>query len=314
MKYINYIISIGIFLSVCTMNARSQGCVNFSSNKVTVAAGSTVTFQDLSQATCPTCPPTADQKMYTWTFDDNGNYEGITPASSDSMGPTVRYDSIGTYDVYLNVLYNDGMGGFCLDTNNKITKVGYVTVVPAPTAAPQVDFSADVTYGESGLVVTFTDMSTNSPESWEWTFPGGNPVTSNEQNPVVVYNGVGTYDVLLDATNVVGTNSLTKNDYISVFGVGIKEELASKISLNISPIPFNDYINIQYDILAPNIKMVLELYNELGEKVITVDQEKYFNTNKYQKQINLNTYPQGVYFLKLVIDGQVYNIYRIIKF
>lgn len=89
-------------------------------------------------------------------------------------------------------------------------------VGPAPIPIPVVDFSASTTGPTAGDAVTFTDLSTNSPTSWEWSFPGGTPTGSTGQNPTITYSATGSYDVTLLAGNTGGTGSLTKTDYIDV--------------------------------------------------------------------------------------------------
>jgi len=70
--------------------------------------------------------------------------------------------------------------------------------------APVANFSSNVTSGNAPLTVNFTDNSTNNPTSWTWNFVGGNPTSSNSQNPTVVYNTTGTYEVSLTASNSFG--------------------------------------------------------------------------------------------------------------
>lgn len=73
----------------------------------------------------------------------------------------------------------------------------------------------------SDIPVTFTDLSTGNPTSWLWTFDGGNPATSTDQNPVVTYDTPGTYDVQLVATNSFGTGTtVVKNDFITIGNTG----------------------------------------------------------------------------------------------
>jgi PKD repeat protein len=81
------------------------------------------------------------------------------------------------------------------------------------------NFSANVTTVSAGGSVQFTDLSTNTPTSWSWTFEGGTPSTSTAQNPAVTYNTPGTYDVTLIATNSAGSDSETKIDYITVSSI-----------------------------------------------------------------------------------------------
>ena len=59
----------------------------------------------------------------------------------------------------------------------------------------------------SGQNITFTDQSTNIPNSWNWSFPGGTPSSSTNQNPVISYSIGGTYSVTLIATNTTGSSS-----------------------------------------------------------------------------------------------------------
>ncbi len=85
-----------------------------------------------------------------------------------------------------------------------------------PVDPPVADFMADNTTICVGDTVQFTDTSTNIPTVWEWTFEGGTPATSGLENPEVVYNTPGTYDVTLKAVNQFGTNTKILTDYITV--------------------------------------------------------------------------------------------------
>lgn len=81
-----------------------------------------------------------------------------------------------------------------------------------------------ITLGETvicpGGEVEFSDMSFNGPTSWSWTFTGGSPASSSEQNPVVTFDEPGTYDVTLTASNENGSASITKNGFITVIESG----------------------------------------------------------------------------------------------
>ena len=87
------------------------------------------------------------------------------------------------------------------------------------------DFTADKT--EIGLdeTVQFTDKSGNNPTAWEWTFDGGTPSTSTDQNPVVTYNAAGSYDVQLIAKPDPGDqatwDTLLLKGYITVLAPSI---------------------------------------------------------------------------------------------
>ncbi|MCB0804451.1 MAG: hypothetical protein KDC05_01560 [Bacteroidales bacterium] len=93
-----------------------------------------------------------------------------------------------------------------------------VSVVAA--APPIADFIADDVAPFIGNQVNFTDLSTNAPDSWSWTF---NPATvtylngtnATSQNPEVSFDAPGNYTVTLVSTNIYGSDSETKLNYIS---------------------------------------------------------------------------------------------------
>lgn len=84
---------------------------------------------------------------------------------------------------------------------------------------PVAAFGSAATVVCAGQQVSFTDLSTNNPTNWSWSFPGGSPSTSTNPNPVVTYNTPGTYNVSLTAGNAGGNNSVTLNGYIQVRSV-----------------------------------------------------------------------------------------------
>lgn len=64
--------------------------------------------------------------------------------------------------------------------------------------------------------IQFTDNSTGTITNYDWTFAGGNPSNSNLQNPSVIYNSAGSYDVSLTITDDFGTATEMKTEYIIV--------------------------------------------------------------------------------------------------
>lgn len=68
----------------------------------------------------------------------------------------------------------------------------------------------------AGEPVQFKDESFNTVTGWSWSFQGGTPATSTDQNPTVTYNAPGTYQVSLTASQGVTTRTETKTAYITV--------------------------------------------------------------------------------------------------
>ena len=73
-----------------------------------------------------------------------------------------------------------------------------------------------------GSTVNFIDLSSNFPTDWHWTFEGGTPPESDDQNPAIKYNTAGTYSVTLWSENSLGnSDTLTLEDIIVVTDEGI---------------------------------------------------------------------------------------------
>ncbi|MEO8148060.1 MAG: T9SS type A sorting domain-containing protein, partial [Bacteroidia bacterium] len=78
-------------------------------------------------------------------------------------------------------------------------------------------YSSDTSFCEK-LCIDFTDVSTNSPTSWQWFFPGSDSLASTQQNPVnICYNNYGSYDVTLIACNVAGCDTLVLTNFINEY-------------------------------------------------------------------------------------------------
>ncbi|MEM6799958.1 MAG: PKD domain-containing protein [Bacteroidota bacterium] len=90
--------------------------------------------------------------------------------------------------------------------------------IEPPTPA----FMADIKLGCGPLVVNFSDMSEGEVESWAWSFPGGKPKSSKNQNPKVTYKKPGLYEVKLSVKNKGGRKELIRSSYIQVMEDGAK--------------------------------------------------------------------------------------------
>ena len=107
----------------------------------------------------------------------------------------------------------DGTGGWGLGVAHY--------VVPVISTVPNADFSPSTSTACTGGSITYTNNST-SAQTYEWSFPGGTPSTSNQTNPTVTYNTAGTYSAMLIAVSdcesdtVMLTNIVTINDLSTV--------------------------------------------------------------------------------------------------
>lgn len=67
-----------------------------------------------------------------------------------------------------------------------------------------------------GESVQFFDLTESPVETRFWFFPGGDPPTSADVNPTVVYSDPGTYAFSLSVSNITGSSSVTYTDAVVV--------------------------------------------------------------------------------------------------
>lgn len=132
--------------------------------------------------------------IVTWLWDF-----GDSTFISRLPSPLHVYDTAGTYTVTLNVTSING----CTD---QVTQ--QVTVAPPPVA----DFTFDPEFGQSPLLVDFTNNSTDAV-SYLWDFGDGD--TSTQAEPIHTYQNDGTYTITLTVTGIGGCIS-TVTQQISV--------------------------------------------------------------------------------------------------
>lgn len=143
------------------------------------------------------------------------------------------------------------------------TRIASFMFDPLSLSANFVASSTTVTAGNS---VTFTDISSGSPTSWEWEFPGGNPPSYSGQNPpAITYNYPGIYNVTLTVSDGVDSDVETKTGYINVlsdciycdaYATNASEEWISNVLFNTINNPSNgasgyeDYTTISTEVVT----------------------------------------------------------------
>jgi len=117
----------------------------------------------------------------------------------------------------------------------------YFAIVPVTTDMLAADFSADYTSLCSSGSVNFTDLSFGSPDSWEWTFEGGNPASSTLQNPTgIAYSATGSYPVSLTVSKTGQPPvTITKDNYINVNNYPVAKFMAPSTCFG-TPVAFTD--------------------------------------------------------------------------
>ncbi|WP_229391627.1 PKD domain-containing protein [Methanosarcina sp. DH2] len=153
---------------------------NFSSNPTSGYAPLSVQFTDFSK----------NADGWNWNFGDG--------SGSTQQNQAHTYSRAGNYNITLTVN----------NTNGTDSKFATVTVLAQPV------FSASPTSGKTPLSVSFTDQSTGSPTSWNWTF--GDGTYSTEKSPQHIYKKSGKYSVTLTLNETGNRSAVTKSSYITV--------------------------------------------------------------------------------------------------
>lgn len=156
---------------------------------------------------------------YFWDFGD-GN-------TSTVPSPDYTYNASGVYDVTLTV--TDDLG--CATVLNETE---YITIVDNVS----IDFVATETTICLGDQLSFVDISSPTPTSWQWDFGDGN--TSTDQHPTHLYTTPGTYEVSLTSvysSSCQGTE--TKTAYITVAEIPFVDFTADVTAGCETPFPVN---------------------------------------------------------------------------
>jgi gingipain R len=138
--------------------------------------------------------------------------------SLTSIGEIVGTKTVssGSANVSISGLPPSGTMKVTVTAYNKTVYTADVAITGGVVVQPVADFSGSPTTIPARNSVQFTDLSTNSPTSWAWTFEGGTPSTSTSRKPFITYSTPGTYTVTLTVANSAGSNTMTKTGYITV--------------------------------------------------------------------------------------------------
>lgn len=160
---------------------------------------------------------------------------GQNTCSNDANGPSAygsdvvdQIENYMSYDACQN-LFTEGQKARMKNALNSIPQLMNLTSA-ANLVATGVDnpmgvlckaeFEQDRYTVCVGEEVTFEDKSYFNIANREWSFQGGYPAQSNAENPSIVYNIPGTYNVTLKVTDGVDTVSTTEQAVIRVLPEG----------------------------------------------------------------------------------------------
>jgi PKD repeat protein len=184
---------------------------DFTPSSTIIETGGEIQFEDNS---------TGDISSYCWNFGDST--ENIT-----EQNPSHKYLSAGNYQVSLTV--SNELVTDTRDIEIKVIKKARASFYVTPTFSySNSDKSRGFpNYVNVGNAIRFADESVGDIDTYFWDF--GDDETSNEKNPEHVYNNVGSYTVTLTVSNPAGSDSLVKEDYITVGSLNLKLVMCSSV-------------------------------------------------------------------------------------
>jgi len=170
----------------------------------------TPTHFGANQSNCPTFPKFSNCTGNGVNGDMFTNYMDYTNGNCQNM-----------FSVGQAARMNAALSSSTSQRNNLWTAANLAatgtTGATAAVCAPIADFTNNVNFVCAGTTINFLDGSWNGPvDTYSWSFPGGTPSASGDQNPSIQYNTPGTYDVSLTVTNTTGSNSITRTGTVTV--------------------------------------------------------------------------------------------------
>ena len=144
--------------------------------------------------------------------------------SPDENGTAVSFAGVTEVDVPLTFTFdNTWVDSNCEliawiqdDDNKYVLHSASVMLLNLVPDVANSNFSCANAMPCESSAVQFNDLSTGAIISWDWTFEGGTPATSTEQNPLVTYDTQGVYDVTLYVSDGVTNSTLTDENMVDV--------------------------------------------------------------------------------------------------
>ncbi len=146
------------------------------------------------------------------------------PSDASNFGCPVTHVSCGNVDMVQN--YMDYTNDACMNIFTADQKARMIAVMQnsprrltlptsmsclPPVQRPMAGFFQTADTVCVGGQISYSDQSSNQPDSWLWVFEGGVPATDTTANPANIrYDSTGVYKVTLITTNIAGSDTLER--------------------------------------------------------------------------------------------------------
>ena len=267
-----------------------------------IGANGSVSFANTTTGT--TTGPTS----YTWNF---GN------GSSSNLTSPARTYANGVYTVVLSATKSNSLTPGCTNSLSQVitvtTCIANASFSMTPTGTPQFWNAYPLVPGNV------------TAASWNW----GDNSSSDTLYTTHTYSAAGTYSICLSVTVSCGSTntfcapyaiykSSETNENIDMIQVtvkdpatvGIKNVAFEKLDFTISPNPNNGHFNLNIkELNATNVHV--SIYNLVGKLVYQTEAE--VNGGRLVKEIRLEEFSGGVYFIKLNAGNKLFTTKLIVN-
>lgn len=210
---------------------------------------------------------------YKWDFQDGmpANFTGKIP-------PNVVFSIPGDHTITLTV--SNGL------ETQKVTKI--ITVAPLLVSLFSYEPKFENDDYQSPVTINFINKSISATK-YKWTFEGGNPAVSTEENPIVAFTSVGTHEVTLEASNDK-TSQIFKSTIIVQPDTNLR--ILTNIKLGINSAHNNNNIGAMYSTTTRQVYKANEINDENSSLIDIVFQGLNSNLtyNKFISPDQANNY------------------------
>jgi len=239
---------------------------------------------------CPPNDPNGDMFMNFMDYGDDGAIYMFTPNQRARMQTAMA-----------NGFYRSSLSASsATQCNNPATSPVAIVTIPSQVC------------NTVGVITATDNVSTGNPiPTYSWSTNPSAGVTyspgSTDMNPSVIFPSAGIYTVTCAATNSVGTGTSAMTVTVDVCDVGIAKNSALNGHVSLFPNPSNGRVSIVTNLPYSQTIEIL-IHNALGQVITS---SKHNNVTNGLFNVDMNSYPNGVYFVT-ISNGHEKTVKRLI--
>lgn len=146
----------------------------------------------------------------------------------------------------------------------------------------------------------------DEPLTYSWVATPSLGVTFSPSNtvasPIMNFSSIGVYTLTTFVTNTIGTSIFTTQVTLENC-MNVSELNSLPIQISVSPNPSNGVLIIRSNKLLDE-QTQIRVYNSVGELIL---KDNFNRANTSVNQIDLSSFPNGLYYLMVTVDGKQYS-------